>query len=167
MKFCLLNNSRFKTKTLDTLIRFSLRGFGPYLKDNIIIEVSDYYYEEKKDDIEYDEDSLWGGVAFGDEKILVFINPKLKLPCVLEANWSYKTKYLSGQFIKNTKELLIFLISHEATHLIQFNLKDPVIASNIVPFDEESESDVVAMIKLNQWRRLEEKRALQRKSAKV
>ncbi len=149
------------------MIKFVSRGMGPYFVKEIVIEVADCYYKEYSNgDVEYYDNLNWGGFAFGDEKIFIFINPKLKYPFVLESNWTPKTKYIDGQSIKNKKELFVYLCAHELGHLLQYNLMNPVIASNIINLDEESQSDIIAMIVLNKWRRKQNKLKEARKAAK-
>lgn len=158
MKYELINkSSTFRANTLKKLISFCGRGFGPYLDKPIIIEVADNYTEEQNG-LKVLIDKTWGGVAYGNEKILIFISPEVKYPFMMESYWTPKTRYIDGQFIKDKKELFAFLVTHELLHLVQANLTLPIIASDIINIDEESQNDIIAMIKLNSWRRLQEKK---------
>lgn len=149
MKYNIVNNSSFKITTLKKIVSFTARGFGPYLTNLKEIEFRDEWAE---DDDKDQKSSGYGG-WFWDNKIRVVVNPKIVYPVVIESNYSPKTKYIDGLYIRSRFELAAAIYAHEQYHACQSSLKNPIVVSNILQFDEESFADIFSFFILNKWRR--------------
>lgn len=153
MNYDLENRSFFRTTTVNKLIKFISRGFGSTIKSKLKIEFSEKYDFIDPKGREQINPAKWGGEAWGDDEIFIWIDRNLKFPLMIESEYSPKAKYIDGQFIKNRHEMFIFLFAHEFFHIVQSQFKDPLILSYLLPIDEEAQCDIAAMIILNKWRR--------------
>ncbi len=158
MNAIVTNKSSFRFFTIAKIVNFASWGLSTYLPKKIELEISDSPECSFEDCRKYKCHGKWGGATWEDAKMFIYISNDIKYPFLVESEYSPKNRYINGFVVKNKRELLISLISHELYHVMQYQTKKPIILSNIIPLDEDSGADIFSMIVLNRWRRLKSKK---------
>lgn len=151
MEIILHNYSPYlNTDALTQIVKFVL---PKNLPESIIVEFTDLWFDyNENDERVYGENVEWDGTAYFPNKVVITVSKDIKFPLNWWVNEDLPGKYIRGILLNNLEEFLVYCAAHELRHLEQWFFKKLKPLYQDFKGDDETDSDLYAILKLNEWR---------------
>jgi hypothetical protein len=144
----------------DNLVKSALRMAWRPGTSGAVVYVSDRWFDADQhmageNELPVDDDVGWDGVCYYEERVLyVFLSQTVEFPLVWWVNTELPGSYQRGMVFYSPAEYFVYCLAHELSHIWQFdNRRKKRLGDGFRSADDETDADIYAILKLNEYRR--------------